>query len=99
MQGPDHMASLEPDELQNMVTAIRDIEKSIGNGIKRPTLSELNNRIVARKSLVAAKNINKGEPLVLACKRPGDGVSPFEFWEREGMLSNRSYVADELLDE
>ena len=81
-----------------MVATIRDVEQCIGDGIKIPTASELNNRIVARKSLVAAKPIAQGAPLAIVCKRPGNGISPFEFWNREGRPAKRSYVADEVLD-
>lgn len=98
LPGPDHLASLEPLELKDMVTAIRDVERCIGDGVKLPTASELNNRLVARKSLVAAKPVALGEPLAVACKRPGNGVSPFEFWRREGQLAERPYAADEVLD-
>lgn len=98
LPGPDHKASLEPGELCDMVTAIRDVEISLGDGIKRPTASEWKNRPIARKSLVADRAIVAGEPLILACKRPGSGVSPFEFWNRAGRPANRSYSADEELD-
>lgn len=98
LPGPDHKASLEPEELQAMVRAIRDVEASLGDGIKRPTASEWKNRTIARKSLVVEGGITAGEPLVLACKRPGLGVSPLEYWNRSGRPANRDYAADEALD-
>jgi len=98
LPGPDHKASLEPGELRAMVAAIRDVEASLGDGVKRPTASEWKNRLVARKSLVASRATAEGEPLVLACKRPGSGVSPFEFWNRDGRPAGRAYATDESLD-
>lgn len=97
LPGPDHKASLEPNELNAMVSAIRDVEQALGDGIKRPTASEMKNRAIARKSLVATKYIAQGEPLSIACKRPGIGVSPYEFWSRQGRPALRSYVTDEVL--
>lgn len=99
MLGPDHRASLEPHELRDMVSAIRDVERALGDGIKRPTPSELKNRAIARKSLVIDRELQAGESLVLACKRPGTGISPFEYWRLSNTVSSRNYTADELLDE
>src|SRR5699024_7303734 len=79
MEGPDHKASLEPDELKKMVSAIRNVEKAIGDGAKQPTSSEIKNKINARKSIVANKHIKKGTVYSednLIVKRPGNGVSP-----------------------
>ena len=79
MQGPDHMASVEPYELESMVNAIRNVEKAIGCGIKRPTISEVVTRDIVRKSIVAAKDIKKGETIDLnsiVVKRPGTGIAP-----------------------
>lgn len=98
LPGPDHKASLVPVELSAMVAAIRDVEASMGDGVKRPTASEWKNRLVARKSLVVASATAPGEPLGLVCKRPGSGVSPFDFWIRNGLLADRTYAADEALD-
>ncbi|AUA55817.1 Spore coat polysaccharide biosynthesis protein spsE [Achromobacter spanius] len=98
LPGPDHKASLEPTELTAMVSAIRDIEVCLGDGIKRPTASESRNKIVARKSLVLARDVAVGEPLALACKRPGNGVSPYLYWQLSGTPANRQYAADEILD-
>ena len=81
MEGPDHKASLEPDELIEMVKAIRNIEKALGDGVKRITESERRNLIIARKSIVAARDIKKGDTFTednLTTKRPGDGI-PFAF--------------------
>ena len=98
MPGPDHQASLEPMELKQMVSAIRDVEKALGNPIKHPTASEINNKLVVRKSLVAIRAIRKGEPFSeenLAIKRPGTGRSPMEYWEMLGQPADRDYERDE----
>ena len=100
MEGPDHKASLEPQEFSAMVTAIRNIELSMGDGVKQPSPSERSNMAIARKSIVAAKKIEKGErftPFNLAVKRPGTGISPME-WERLiGTKALRAYAKDELI--
>lgn len=101
MPGPDHRASLEPDELRAMVQAIRNIELAMGDGIKRPTSSELKNRAVARKSLVASRPIATGErlgPDNVATKRPGSGISPMRWDDVCGRLATRAYDTDELID-
>ena len=98
LPGPDHKASLEPSELQAMVSAIRDVEQALGDGIKRPTATEVKNRSVARKSLVAERALLAGEKFVLACKRPGMGLSPFEYWSMTGQVTTKDYAADEVLD-
>jgi N-acetylneuraminate synthase len=102
LPGPDHKASLEPGELKMMISAIRDVEGALGDGIKRPTPSEWKNRVIARKSLVAAKPIQFGEELTpdnVACMRPGSGMSPFEFWRFCGCKASRGYAKGDLLDE
>lgn len=99
LPGPDHGSSLEPSELSKMVSSIRDIEQALGDGIKRPTPSELNNRIAARKSLVAANSGLLGQPLSIAVKRPGNGISPFRFWDFQNRLASRDFQLDELIDE
>jgi N-acetylneuraminate synthase len=99
LPGPDHGASLEPSELTAMVSAIRGIEKAIGDGIKRPTSLEIKNRIAARKSLVYANSGVVGQPLEIAVKRPGNGISPFRYWELQGRLASRDFQMDELIDE
>lgn len=98
LPGPDHKASLEPSELHAMVSAIRDVEQALGDGIKRPTVTEAKNRSVARKSLVIERAVVAGEKLVLACKRPGTGLSPFEYWRMANRVATRNYAADEVLD-
>ena len=100
MDGPDHRASLEPDELKAMVQAIRNIEKALGSNKKEPTSSELANRLIARKSIVAAKSINKGEAFDesnLTVKRPGTGMSPMQWKEVIGKIAPRSFSQDELI--
>lgn len=100
MEGPDHKASLEPDELKNMVDSIRIIERAMGNGVKYPTVSEVKNKMVARKSLVASRDIAIGETLTsenIASKRPGHGLSPIYFWEIEGTKAQRSYNCGDLI--
>lgn len=101
LPGPDHKASLEPTELAAMVSSIREVNLALGDGIKRPAASELANKAVARKSLVAAQTIAAGEPLsanLLACKRPGTGLSPYQYWDLLGKTANRSYQEGELLE-
>lgn len=98
MEGPDHKASLEPDELITMIKAIRNIEKALGNGIKKPTYSELKNIPIVRKSIVASQPIRAGEILNeknLAVKRPGNGISPLYWDELIGHIAKRDYNADE----
>lgn len=101
MPGPDHKASLEPNELKELVDAIRNVEKAIGDGNKKPTESELQNRNVARKSIVALKAIKKGELFSednLTTKRPGNGISPMRWNEIIGTSAKRDYEEDELID-
>lgn len=98
LPGPDHKASLEPDELKQMVISIREVELALGSSIKQPAISELKNRSVARKSLVAARDIYKGEVFTrdnLAVKRPGDGISPVHYWEWLGKIADRDYQQDD----
>ena len=100
MRGPDHKASLEPDELRAMVRAIRNIEKALGNGIKKPSKSESKNKPIARKSIVANCDIKKGEVLSgenLAIKRPGHGISPMRWDEIIGTAAQRDYKEDDLI--
>jgi N,N'-diacetyllegionaminate synthase len=100
MDGPDHAASLEPSELKQMVVSIRNIEKAMGDGQKKPTKSEQANMGVARKSIVASKNIKIGEQFTeenLAVKRPGTGISPLRWDELLGIKSNKDFQADELI--
>jgi N,N'-diacetyllegionaminate synthase len=102
MDGPDHRASLEPDELKKMIEGIRNIEKALGNGIKIPSSSELKNRIAARKSIIASRTIKRGEQFSienLTVKRPGDGISPM-LWENVlGAKAKRKYAQDEQIEQ
>ena len=102
LPGPDHRASLEPDELKAMVQAIRNIELALsGDGLKRPSPSESKNLEIVRKSLVALVPIKAGEPFTeanLGVKRPGSGISPMRWDEFIGRPANRDYQADELID-
>jgi N,N'-diacetyllegionaminate synthase len=100
MEGPDHRASLEPTELIAMVNAIRNIEKALGDGVKRPSTSELNNIGIARKSIVAKQSIKKGEKFStnnLTIKRPGTGVSPLKWDSYLGKESDKNYEPDDLI--
>jgi N,N'-diacetyllegionaminate synthase len=100
MNGPDHRASLEPVELKQMVTAIRNIEKALGNGVKQPSPSELKNIQVARKSIVAKRNIKAGEVLTndnITIKRPGSGISPMKWDDVIGIKSPSDFSEDELI--
>ena len=101
LAGPDHKASLEPDEFAVMVRAIRNIEQAMGDGIKRPSPSEAKNKPIARKSLVAARSIKAGEqftPENLTAKRPGTGVSPMRWDKAMGRTATRDYGADEMIE-
>jgi N,N'-diacetyllegionaminate synthase len=101
LPGPDHKASLEPDEFAAMVRAIRNIEQAMGDGIKRPSPSESKNKAIARKSLVAARSIKAGErftPENLTAKRPGTGVSPMRWDEVMGRTATCNYGVDEMIE-
>nr|ADI18164.1 sialic acid synthase [uncultured delta proteobacterium HF0200_39N20] len=101
LPGPDHRASLEPDELKAMVNSIRDIAKALGDGIKRPTPSEINNIPIVRKSLVSATAIRAGDCFTefnLAVKRPGTGISPMRWDEVLGRTAIRDFAPDELIE-
>lgn len=101
MQGPDHKASLEPEELADMVKAIRNIEQARGKRGKGPTPSEIGNRQIARRSIVAGREIKKGELFTennLSTKRPGNGISPMEWHNVIGARANRDYGFDEQID-
>ena len=102
LPGPDHKASLEPRELKSIIKGIRNIEVALGDGVKRPMPSELGNRDVSRKSIVASQDINPGQKFTegnLSIKRPGTGVSPMHWFEILGRKANRKYTIDELIDE
>ena len=101
LPGPDHKASLEPYELRAMVMAIRNIEKALGDGIKRASPSETKNKLIARKSLVAATSITNGEFFTkdnLAVKRPGNGISPMRWDEVLGRTAIRDFEPDEMIE-
>ena len=101
LPGPDHKASLEPNELAALVRGIRNIERALGSPVKRPSASELANIAVARKSLVAARAIRAGEPFSeanLTVKRPGSGVSPMCWDQVIGRRAMRDFRADELIE-
>jgi len=100
MTGPDHKASLEPDELTVLVKAIRNIEKALGSGIKKPSPSELKNMVIARKSIVAAIDIKEGEAFTeenITVKRPGNGISPMRWDEVLKMKASKNFNADEII--
>jgi len=99
--GPDHNASIEPDSFKLMVQAIRNIEKSMGDGIKQPSKSEIKNQMLIRKSIVAKKDICKGSVFSsenITTKRPGDGLSPMKWDLVIGSVANRSYKINEKID-
>ncbi|WP_321334256.1 N-acetylneuraminate synthase [uncultured Bacteroides sp.] len=101
LPGPDHKASLEPDELKCMVSSIRHIEEALGSPVKQVSPSEGKNMIVARKSLIAACNIRKGEPFSetnMTVKRPGNGISPMHWDEMIGRIAPRDFKEDELIE-
>ncbi|EOU2463258.1 N-acetylneuraminate synthase [Vibrio navarrensis] len=100
MEGPDHKASLEPDELTAMVKAIRQVEVALGTAVKSPTVSEVKNKAVARKSLVASQVIRAGESFSadnLTIKRPGSGMSPYQYWDMLERSASRDYQVGDLI--
>jgi len=100
LAGPDHQASLDPQELSDMVNAIRITEMTMGNPVKQASYSEQKNRPVARKSLVAACDIKQGEAFTLhnlTTKRPGHGISPMEYWNLLGKTSTHNYSKNDLI--
>jgi N,N'-diacetyllegionaminate synthase len=101
MDGPDHKASLEPDELKQMVSAIRHIEQALGDGVKKPSNSEQKNIFIARKSIFASRAIKIGETFSdnnLTVKRPGNGISPMRWDEIVGCKATRNFSPDELIE-
>ena len=101
LDGPDHKASLSPDELKDMVSAIRNIEKALGEEKKEPSPSERNNIDIVRKSIVAKTNIKKGDIFSesnLTTKRPGTGISPMKWNDVLGKIANRDYCVDDLIE-
>ncbi|MDC0253296.1 N-acetylneuraminate synthase [Bacteriovoracales bacterium] len=100
MQGPDHKASLSPVELKNMVNALRKTQKVLGGPLKKPSKTELKNLLIARKSIVASKNIKKGEVFTeknLTIKRPGNGISPMSWENLINKKATKDYVKDEQI--
>jgi N,N'-diacetyllegionaminate synthase len=101
LAGPDHKASLEPEELRTMILAIRNIEIALGNDLKAPTSNELSNKLVSRKSIVASRTINIGDVFTvenIAAKRPGTGISPMRWDEIIGQRAKRAFSADDLIE-
>jgi N,N'-diacetyllegionaminate synthase len=101
LPGPDHQASLEPTELKTMVDAIRNVEAALGDGVKRPSASELKNKPIARKSLVAIRTIRAGESFSednIGAKRPGTGITPMRWDEVMGRRAPRDFSVDELIE-
>ena len=101
MEGPDHLASLEPDQFAAMVQGVRMIKRAMGDGIKRPTASECANLPIVRKSLVAARAIQVGEPFSaenITAKRPGTGISPMNWDALIDRKAMRSYAPDEMIE-
>ena len=101
MEGPDHKASLEPHELKEMVDAIRNVEKALGSEEKIPSPSEIKNMAIARKSIVAKRDIKKGEILTeenITVKRPGTGISPMKWFEVLGCVAVKNFTEDELIE-
>ena len=102
MEGPDHKASLEPQELEELVSSIRNVEMAMGTGEKRPSESERKNINIVRKSIVAKRPIKRGEVLSeenLTVKRPGMGISPMRWYEFLGKEAKRDFVEDEMIEE
>ena len=101
MEGPDHAASLEPDEFAELIKAVRDVEQAFGDGVKRPQQNEVPNMMVARKSIVAARAIRRGERYSadnVTVKRPGMGLSPMRWREMLGREAPRDFEKDELIE-
>jgi N,N'-diacetyllegionaminate synthase len=100
MEGPDHKASLEPQELKAMIKGVRNVSQAMGDGVKGPSKSEMKNKVIARKSIVAARAIRCGEILGadnMATKRPGNGLSPMLWDSVVGKRALRDYEADDLI--
>jgi len=100
LEGPDHKASLEPNELKMMIDAIRNIEKALGSGIKKPSPSESKNKVIVRKSIVAKTVIKKGDIFTeknIGIKRPGNGISPMRWDEVKGTFASKDYKEDEVI--
>ena len=101
MEGPDHKASLEPAEFKTMINSIRNVEVAMGDGIKKTSRSEAENIVVVRKSIIAKRDIKKGEILTdenITTKRPGCGISPMKWYEVIGTMAKRDFTEDELIE-
>jgi N-acetylneuraminate synthase len=101
LPGPDHRASIEPDEMAAMIASIRDVEAALGDGRKVPAPEEIPNRAVARRSLVVLQPVRAGERFTadnLGVKRPGSGIPPIEYWSYLGKAASRDYAANEALE-
>jgi len=102
MEGPDHKASIEPDELKQMVSQIRHVETAIGDGVKKVSPSELKNQDIARKSIIAKTKIAKGDVFTednVTTKRPGSGINPMKWFELLGKTAKHDYEEDYLIEE
>ncbi len=100
LSGPDHIASLEPPALRDMITDIRSVEAALGTGEKTPVAGEHDTAAVARKSLVAITSIAQGDQFTeanLGSRRPGDGVAPIHYWDILGTSADRTYAVDDLI--
>jgi len=100
--GPDHAASITPTELKELVTAVRNVEIALGSKVKLPSDAELDNSDLARKSIVAAETISKGDIFNkdnLTTRRPGQGISPMRYWDLLGKKASRDYFSGEMLDD
>ena len=100
LPGPDHQASMSPDELRGLVKGVREIELALGNGVKIPQRSEIKNIDIARRSIVAAERIQKEDVFTshnLDFKRPGTGLSPFRYWELIGTKAKQDFQEDEVI--
>ena len=100
LDGPDHQASLNPDELKAMIVSIRNIEKAMGDGKKLVSASEKVNKDIARKSITASRNISKGDRFTednITTKRPGNGISPMKWDEVIGSIATKDYKFDDLI--
>jgi len=101
MAGPDHKMSLEPLELKTMVKSIRNIEKALGDGVKKTSLSELENKSIVRKSIIATDNIKTGDVFTeknVSVKRPGGGLSPMLYDDVIGKVAKRDFKEDEFIE-
>ena len=101
MVGPDHKASIEPNELKQMVNSIRHIELALGSGIKEPEPTELENLYVSRKSIVASRSIKKGEIFTaenIVPRHAGKGISPAKWYDVIGKRAIRDFEEDEMIE-